>query len=64
MTTKLKAILTLYKAGKTNKERLKEAVKNKIISADDYFIITGEQYSFLTTDEIISENDVEENTKE
>lgn len=37
-------VIRLYKQGRLSKEGLKAAVKNHIISAEDYRELTGEPY--------------------
>lgn len=43
MTAKVKAIQNLYKYGKITKQQLRNSVP-KIITAEEYFQITGENY--------------------
>lgn len=44
MTAKAKAIKTLYKAKRITIEGVKQAVAEKIITAEQYEEITGEKY--------------------
>lgn len=44
MSVKAKAIRTLYKAKRITIEGVKQAVKDGLITAEEYAIITGETY--------------------
>lgn len=44
MSEKAKAIQTLYRIGRLNKNGVAEAVKRSLITAEEYEIITGEKY--------------------
>lgn len=59
MTTKAKAIQTLYRAGRITKEGVKQAVDNGIITKADYFTITGEGYPEPVIPEVIPEETTE-----
>ena len=45
MSVQAKAIRTLYKAGRITIDGVRQAVVDKIISEDDYELITGEVYA-------------------
>lgn len=45
MSTKAKAIRTLYRAKRITIEGVRQAVVDEIITADEYNIITGEIYA-------------------
>jgi hypothetical protein len=53
MSTKAKAILTLYRANRITKEGVRQAVESGIITTEEYYTITGEYY--LTETSEISE---------
>ena len=53
MTSKAKAIQTLYRAGRITKEGVRQAVEKGIITTQEYYIITGE---YFTEPEIEEEN--------
>ena len=44
MSTKAKAIQTLYRAGRLTKAGVRQAVETNIITENEYFIITGEYF--------------------
>ena len=44
MSVKAKAIYTLYRTKRVNNEGVRKAVADRIITADDYKMITGEAY--------------------
>lgn len=44
MSVKAKAIRTLYRAKRITIEGVKQAVKDGLITAEEYAIITGEAY--------------------
>ena len=44
MDAKVKAIHTLYKAKRISLTKVRDAVKNNIITKDQYTEITGEKY--------------------
>ena len=44
MSVKAKAIYTLYRSKRINVDGVKQAVADKIITADEYKMITGEAY--------------------
>lgn len=44
MTAKAKAIYTLYKAKRINLDGMKKAVRDKVITADEFQQITGKEY--------------------
>lgn len=44
LTTKAKAIRTLYRAKRITLAGMRQAVEDKIITAAEYTIITGEAY--------------------
>ena len=45
MSAKAKAIRTLYRAKRIAIEGVRQAVTDKLITADEYEIITGEAYA-------------------
>lgn len=53
MTTKAKAIQTLYRANRITIEGVRQAVADGVITEHEYFLITGEYY--LTETSKISE---------
>ena len=55
MTSKAKAIQTLYRAGRITKEGVRQSVEKDIITAQEYYIITGEYFDEPETKEVISE---------
>ena len=45
MSIKAKAIKTLYRAKRITIDGVKQAVVDRIITAEEYVMITGEQYA-------------------
>ena len=53
MSSKAKAIQTLYRANRITKEGVRQAVEKGIITTEEYYIITGEAYAIEESEVVI-----------
>lgn len=58
MTSKAKAIQTLYRANRITKEGVHQAVEKGVITAEEYYIITGEYFEEPAIPEIEPETEI------